>query len=324
MATPTMTETATVVVHDPVGRGRFGRILVTLELSLGIAAIGGGIALVTSPRDAMPHELLDRTPFSTWVWPGLLLIATVAVPALVGAAAALLRRPFAHVGHPLVGVVLMGWIVVQLVVIGPTSWLQPVMATWGAAILALGAANYRRWHLGWGATAAEQLETLPGDELIGRPHFVPTRAVTINAPPAVVWPWIVQMGYGRAGWYSYDLLDNRGRRSADHIEPRWQRLKVGDAVPMSGRDDRSTAFRVHTLAMGQSMVWAKPDATWVWVLRSTPDGGTRLVTRVRARYTGWSALLGVPLMELGDFPMMRKCLRGIKNRAERTMPSAHT
>jgi hypothetical protein len=78
----------------------------------------------------------------------------------------------------------MGWIVVQLIVLGPVSLLQPAMFAWGLVTLLLGAANYRRWHTGWGATAAE----LAGDELMIRAHFVATRAIAIDAPPQAVWP----------------------------------------------------------------------------------------------------------------------------------------
>jgi hypothetical protein len=211
----------------------------------------------------------------------------------------------------------MGWIVVQVAVIGPISLLRPVMFAWGLAILLFSAANYRRWHTGWGATPADRSTAMAGDELIIRPHFTATRAITIDAPPDAVWPWIVQMGYGRACWYSYDRLDNRGRRSADHIEPRWQDVRLGDPVPMSAGVDDRTAFHVFPFAPCHLMVWAKSDATWSWRLEPTVTGETRLITRIRARYVGIAALVGVPLMEIGDFPMMRRCLLGIKARAER-------
>jgi hypothetical protein len=264
----------------------------------------------------MPASMLARTPFPTWVVPGLLLALCVAVPAGVVAFGAATRRTYAHPGHPLLGLTLMGWILVQVAVIGPVSALQPVMFAWGLAILLLGWLNYRRWHCGWGATPVERTAPMAGDDQISEPDFAPTRAITIDAPPEAVWPWLVQMGYGRAGWYSYDLLDNRGRRSAERIEPRWQDLRVGDPVPMSGRVDDRTAFRVAVLTPYRVMVWSKADSTWSWQLRATPAGGTRLVTRVRARYAGLGALLGAPLMEIGDFPMMRRCLLGIKARAE--------
>jgi hypothetical protein len=308
---------ARATVAGPVAdRGRFGRTLGALEAVLSVAAAGGAVYLAVSPHDAMPADLLARTPFPSWLVPGILLGLCVAVPAGAVAYGVFARRPYAHAGHVLVGLALTGWIVVQVAVIGFVASLQPVMFTWGLVILLLGAANYRRWHTGWGATPAERRAAMPGDELIARPHFAPTRAVTIDARPEAVWPWIVQMGYGRAGWYSYDLLDNRGRQSALRIEPRWQGVRVGDAVPMSARVDERTAFRVHSLVPGRCVVWAKPDSTWTWLLTPTAAGGTRLVTRVRARYTGAAGLLAAPLMEIGDFPMMRRCLLGIKSRAE--------
>jgi hypothetical protein len=167
---------------------------------------------------------------------------------------------------------------------------------------------------------------MAGDELIVRPHFAATRAVTIGAPPDTVWPWIVQIGYDRAGWYSYDWLDNHGRHSAERIEPRWQQVRLGDPVQMSARIDDHTAFRVLAFIPYHVMVWAKTDATWSWRLQRTETGATRLVTRIRARYNGTAALVGIPLMEIGDFPMMRRCMLGIQTRAEHvtTRPTSLT
>jgi hypothetical protein len=300
--------------HDD--RGCFAGVLLALEVGLCVGAAGGAVDLITAPHNAMPADLLARTPFSSWVIPGYLLAACLAVPAGVVAFGIATNRTYAHVGHPLLGLTLLGWIIVQVAVIGSISWLQPAMFAWGLAILVLGAANYRRWHTGWGATRAERVAVMAGDDLIVDPHFTPTRATTIDAPPEAVWPWIIQMGYGRAGWYSYDLLDNLGRRSAQRIEPKWQEVRLGDPLPMSARVDDHTAFRVVAFTPFRVMVWAKPDSTWSWRLQRTDTGGTRLVTRVRARYSGAAALLAAPLMEIGDFPMMRRCLLGIKARAE--------
>jgi hypothetical protein len=88
-------------------------------------------------------------------------------------------------------------------------------------ILGIGVRVYlqllRPWQLRWGATDDELRRAMPGDELVTRPSFNATRAVTVQAQPSVIWPWIVQIGFGRAGWYSYDLLDNLGRPSARRI-----------------------------------------------------------------------------------------------------------
>ena len=93
---------------------------------------------------------------------------------------------------------------------------------------------YRRHHLRWGATSAEVAFDLPGDQFLPRAQFIATRAITINADPGAVWPWIVQVGCLRAGWYSNDLLDNLGRPSAANTRsesPSARRRPVGADVP---------------------------------------------------------------------------------------------
>jgi hypothetical protein len=160
---------------------------------------------------------------------------------------------------------------------------------------------------------------MPGDDLVGDPSFNATRAITIDAPPDDVWPWLVQVGYGRAGFYSYDLFDNAARPSATRIIPEYQSPTVGDWVPMARKVTPATAFEIAAFEPGRWLLWQKPDSTWAWVLQPLPDGRTRLLTRLKARYE-WrsplSALLSVVLLEFGDFPMMRKMLRGLKARAE--------
>jgi hypothetical protein len=178
---------------------------------------------------------------------------------------------------------------------------------------------YRRWHLRWGATPAEVAARMPGDEQLARPAYRCTRAITIEAPPRAVWPWLVQVGCERAGFYSNDLLDNLARPSAERIVPELQNLAEGRWVPMSPNPSERTAFRVKSWAEPRWMLWTKPDSTWAWRLREIGGGRTRLVTRVNAVY-GWSrpasAVVGVVLMEFGDFAMMRRMMLGIKGRAE--------
>jgi hypothetical protein len=180
---------------------------------------------------------------------------------------------------------------------------------------------YRRWHLRWGATAAETAMPLPGDTLVPHAQYRSTRAITIDAPPDAVWPWLVQVGCLRAGFYSNDLLDNLGHPSATTIVPELQHLEVGQWVPMSpaATPTERTAFTVHSFEVGRWLLWSKPDSTWAWRLTPADSGGTRLVTRIHAEYD-WhhplTALVGVLLMEFGDFAMLRRMLRGIKIRAE--------
>ena len=180
---------------------------------------------------------------------------------------------------------------------------------------------YRTWHLRWGASPDEIAEALPGDEFLPHAQYRPTRAITIDAPPEAVWPWLVQVGCRRAGFYSNDLLDNLGHPSARSIVAEFQHLEIGQWVPMSpsATPTEVTAFKVRSFEDNQWLLWTKPDSTWVWRLSRTKDGGTRLVTRIHVVYD-WrrplSAIFAVFLMEFGDFAMLRRMLHGIKERAE--------
>ena len=189
------------------------------------------------------------------------------------------------------------------------------------------APTFRERHLRWGSTSEEVRASLPGDGILPDAQFVATRAVTVDAPPDAVWPWLVQVGSRRAGWYSNDLLDNLGRQSATTIVPAFQHLEVGQWIPMSpfGSPSERTAFKVDSFRAMEWLLWTKPDSTWAWRLTPQEGGGTRLVNRIHAVYD-WgrplSALLGVLLMEFGDFAMMRRMLLGIKARAESTICEA--
>jgi hypothetical protein len=185
-------------------------------------------------------------------------------------------------------------------------------------VAAYAAVRYRRWHLRWGATDEELALHLPGDEMVHRPHFNFTRAITIHARPEEIWPWLVQIGYGRAGWYSYDLLDNLGRPSAERIIPELQQLRVGDWISMGGKPRPATAMRVKAFEANRWLLWEHQGCPWVWVFKPIDQETTRLITRGRNRYT-WKDVvfpLGPVLMELGDPFMMRKQLRNLKRRAE--------
>ncbi|MEY2400335.1 MAG: hypothetical protein QOJ08_446 [Ilumatobacteraceae bacterium] len=180
---------------------------------------------------------------------------------------------------------------------------------------------YRRWHLRWGTTQDEVSAAMPGDAVLPHARFRATRGITIDALPDEVWPWLVQVGCLRAGWYSNDLLDNLGRPSATTIEPRLQDLHVGQWVPMSPKAPPSsrTALKVDSFVVDEWLLWTKPDSTWSWQLTPTATGGTRLVTRIRVNYDWhhpFTAVFGVVLMEFGDFAMMRRMLLGLKARAE--------
>lgn len=180
--------------------------------------------------------------------------------------------------------------------------------------------GYHRWQVRWGATGQEAAEPLPGDDVVDRSWWSATRAITINAAPRQVWPWLVQMGgYTRAGWYSYDWIDNAGRPSATRIVPDLQDLAVGDVLPMSSD---GSGFRVHALDPGRCLVLVVPDpdvaVSSVFVLRDAGPNRTRLVTRLRigGRPT-LRALAFTAAMDAGDFVMFRRTLLGIRDRAER-------
>lgn len=178
-------------------------------------------------------------------------------------------------------------------------------------------ALFRPWQLRWGATDDEIKRSMLGDDIVGKPSFNATRAVTINAPAENIYPWIVQMGINRAGWYSYDLLDNLGRRSAGSILLEHQNIQVGDLIPIS--PDGKEGLWVKDFRNNEWMLWwdKMGDNSWVWEIYSEGEAHSRLVTRVRVKYRWLSpAILFNLIIEFFDILMMRKCMLGIKRRAE--------
>jgi hypothetical protein len=187
---------------------------------------------------------------------------------------------------------------------------------------------FRPWHMRWGATDAEVAAPMPGDDIVPRAQFNATRAITIQAPSEVVWPWIAQLGYGRGGFYTYDLVDNAGERSSDRILEEYQDIEVGDLIPMFHESHGlAIAYKVHSLQINESMTWVhrahegeRPDSTWSWRLTRLSTERTRLVTRMKQDYrweTPRLAMFNLILMEFGDFAMERRMLNGIKVRGER-------
>jgi hypothetical protein len=174
------------------------------------------------------------------------------------------------------------------------------------------------------ATSDERSLSLAGDDLIPNPIGSVNHAITINRPPRDVWPWLVQMGSNRAGWYAYDFIDNGGRASADRILPGYQETRVGSVFPAlpSAKD----VFVVAECEPERSLVlsWRLPNGqyqtTWAFVLTQPQVGQTRLI--VRGRVASGYRPFGLPewfALRLGravHFIMQRKQLLGIARRAE--------
>src|SRR5215216_7883351 len=186
-----------------------------------------------------------------------------------------------------------------------------------AVVAALGALYplLRRPILTWGATTEEAASRLPGDELLEDADGVSTRAITIDAPAAAVWPWIAQMGPApRGGAYTYDWIENLlglDMHSADRVLPEFQHPQVGDTIGYG-----SNRLRVERVEPEHVLAWRSQDGNWVWTFILTEHAGsTRLVSRNRFRLPTLGARVGMIPMEPASLLMERKMLRGIKLRS---------
>lgn len=212
------------------------------------------------------------------------------------------------------------------------------VALLGAMALVAYQAVVRPWLRGWGATNSERRAALPGDNLVhGR--YQSTHAITIGTSPAEVWPWLVQLGYGRGGWYSYDRLERAvgagefaDGGSARRIVADLQGLTVGDTVLLSPNGGLTVASleAPHSLVLHYRMdaFSASPasersravfDWTWVFVLRPVAEG-CRLLVRVRGELSPRWLAVALPLLEAAHWVMERKMLLGLKQRAEQRGP----
>jgi len=178
-----------------------------------------------------------------------------------------------------------------------------------------------RWCRTWGATEEELARTMPGDRCVTLPSYETTLGVTIDALPAAIWPWLVQMGYRRGGLYSYDWLDRLfgylDAPSAERILPEWQRIAVGDEIPIG----RGNGFPVKAIEPFRSLILGgyREDVEWSWEFALVPDGGgrTRLISRNRVWIPpGLRSSFMMLFIEPAAFLMTRKMLLGIKRRAE--------
>ncbi len=179
----------------------------------------------------------------------------------------------------------------------------------------------RRWMNTWGATPSDLSRVMAGDSLLGDWTYSGTMAVTIDAPPEDVWPWLVQIGYQRGGLYSYDWLDRLfgylDRPSATRILPEFQSLAVGDRIPLG----RGPSWPVAVVEPPRALVLDMRNLggfDWVWQfgLYSMDGTRTRLVSRSRVHTRTLGARLGTYAIEPAGFVMTRRMLLGIKERAE--------
>jgi hypothetical protein len=184
----------------------------------------------------------------------------------------------------------------------------------------------REWRRQWGSTEEERALQLLGDELVAEPQWTYDHAISINARRSDVWPWLLQLGQGRGGFYSYEGLENLAGcriRNVMEVRPELQRLRVGDRIVLHGRSGFGP--EVVRLEPERALVLGGPpngrgsQATWGFHLLDGPNGTTRLLERGRhfagrgaLERLGWGPLLMDPI----GFVMSRKMLRSIKNLAE--------
>jgi hypothetical protein len=197
------------------------------------------------------------------------------------------------------------------------------------ALLGLLFATYllaiRPSHLRWGATAEEVAHSMPGDDLVPNPSFCATRAITIKGRPEEIWPWLVQIGYGRAGFYGYDLIENFGSktgiRSAVTILPQLQHPIPGDELPISA----VASLVFDSIQLDRYLVWrgapTPSDGSFVWALYPVDENHTRLISRIRLRYHWTDRRLALDLFtEFFDHVAVPKVLLGVKGRVEGKKP----
>jgi len=177
------------------------------------------------------------------------------------------------------------------------------------------------WIDRWGATKDEIAASFSGDELVPSPRITYTRALTVNASPEKIYPWIVQLGAEKGGMYSYEGFETNILRceliNADHIHEEWQDLKVGDPMKMCPGTSGPPPYEIAIIEPNHAIVMGHKDkGTWVevWQFNLVPqeDGTTRLVIRSRNSAQGllWDVI------RPGEFVMMRGMMLGIKQRAE--------
>ena len=222
----------------------------------------------------------------------------------------------------IVGTIFLAAIAAVVGLISWLGWLVGIGVALAALVVVVGLYLWaiKPWHMRWGANDLEVARAMPGDELIPNAGSA-TRAITIAAPPEEIWPWLVQLGFGKAGWYSYDWIDNDFQPSADRVLPEYQDLQLADKILMMP----TMGFVVEEIDHPRSIVSVLEDGSTSWCLGLYPrdDGGTRLVSRWRPKFEITPATVFLmALSEPGTFIMEQKMLRSIRDRVEASLPAA--
>ncbi len=220
----------------------------------------------------------------------------------------------------IIGLIVLGCTVASLgVLVGLVAWLGTAEGFVVGLMIAAGVIGTYLVVVGprqrrWGATQEEVARGMPGDGLLRRDAPSTTRATTIDASPEVVFPWLLQIGYGRGGWYSYDWIDNDGKPSVERIDPELQRLAVGDRIEMLP----GLGPIVREIEPNHHIVSGSETDSWCLLVEPTHDGRTRLISRWRQ---DWPKSAGtyawIALSDPGAFIMEQKMLRRIRGLAER-------
>ncbi len=210
------------------------------------------------------------------------------------------------------------------------KWVALSFLAAGVAGVSVYALALRSWLLRWGATPDERSKNLPGDHLVMQANSSATRAITIGAPPERVWPWIVQIGQGRGGFYSYTWLENLvGCEivNAETVHPEWQDLTPGDSIRLHPKMPGLPVIiaeknRALVLGGGAIPEHRIPPVSWAFVLEPAPGNAMRLIIRWRSHTpnTVYDLVFNKYLLEPIHFAMERKMMLGIRERAERPHP----
>jgi hypothetical protein len=224
-----------------------------------------------------------------------------------------------------IGLIFLAFIVASLVVLaGLIAFLGAAMGLVIGLLIASGVVGtyllaIGPWQRRWGATDDEIHRSMPGDDVLGADAPCTTRAITIDASPQEVFPWLLQIGYGRGGWYSYDWIDNDGKPSVERIDPTLQQLAVGDRIEMLP----GFGPVVIEIEPNHHIVSGGKTDSWCVLVEPTPDRRTRLISRWRQDWPKSAATyVWIALSDPGAFLMERKMLRRIRDLAERSRVAA--